>query len=406
MTADGGSMSSKDRMLAAISYEQHDYTPCCFMLFFNQYARSNTQRQFVEAQLEMGLDPYVHVGHLTHSLHPEAKLSEWVEQEGHQKYFCRRIDTPAGPLTARVRQVDDWPAEDNFPIFNDWLIGRSQEFLVKPEQDLEKLKYFFGPFRDEDIERLRQSAAAAKKLADEHGLLLLGGWMGAIEPGMTPDRRGDSDGGVMGCDCMAWLSGYEDVMVLSLRRPDVIKQYAQIIHEWNLRQIQIYLDVTDCELIWRRAWYETTEFWTPQAYHEIIAPTLKAEVDLVHQAGRKYGYIITSAFMPLLDDILTSGVDVLVGLDPQQGKGTDLRAVKSRCADSGTAIWGGVSGALTVELGTAEQTRSAVIEALETLGRGGGFVLSPVDNVREDTQNAWDNTRVFIETWKQHRRGP
>jgi len=376
------------------------------MLFFNQYVRSTSQRQYVESQLEMGLDPYVHVGHLRHSLHPAARQSEWIERDREGKHFCRRIDTPAGPLTARVRQVDGWPSEGNFPVFNDWLVARSEEVLVKPEQDLEKLTYFFGPFRDEDIDRLRRSAAAARQLADEHGLMLLGGWMGAIEPGMRPENRGNSDGGVMGCDCMAWLSGYQDVMVLSVTRPDVIKEYARIIHQWNMRQIQIYLEVTDCDLIWRRAWYETTDFWTPRAYREIIAPTIAAEARLVHQAGRKYGYIITSAFMPLLDDIVAAGVDVLVGLDPAQGKDADFSTVKSKCAEGGTAIWGGVSGALTVELGTAEQTRAAVVEALDALGPGGGFILSPVDNVREDTPNAWNNTRVFIETWKRHRRSP
>jgi hypothetical protein len=32
---------------------------------------------------------------------------------------------------------------------------------------------------------------------------------------------------------------------------------------------------------------------------------------------------------------------------------------------------------------------------------GGGFVLSPVDDMREDTERAWNNTRVFIETLKR-----
>ena len=68
------------------------------------------------------------------------------------------------------------------------------------------------------------------------------------------------------------------------------------------------------------------------------------------------------------------------------------------------ALWGGVSGAMTVELGTAGETRDAVIEAIDTLGTGGGFILSPVDNLREDTPNAQANTEVFIDTWKQHRQ--
>jgi hypothetical protein len=62
-----------------------------------------------------------------------------------------------------------------------------------------------------------------------------------------------------------------------------------------------------------------------------------------------------------------------------------------------------VSGAITVELGTEEETEAAVRAAIDTLGGDGGFILSPVDNVREDTENARANTRRFIEAWKRYR---
>jgi hypothetical protein len=34
---------------------------------------------------------------------------------------------------------------------------------------------------------------------------------------------------------------------------------------------------------------------------------IKKEVELVHQAGKKFGLILTSAFLPILDDILATG---------------------------------------------------------------------------------------------------
>lgn len=402
-------MTSKERMLAAIACEPVDYTPCSFMIFFNMYGRTGSITELVERQVAMGLDAYAHVGHLDSALHPDAKCTEWVENREGCQVFCRRIDTPKGPLTARYRQCEGWPRNDYFPFFNDWLVTRAEEVLVKPEQDLEKLPYIFGPFRDEDIRKLKTSASEARAVADKHQLLLVGGWKGSKTFG--PVQGGTSgaepvqysDAGVMGCDAMAWLSGYEAIMILSLTRPDIIREYARIIHEWNLKQIEIYLDVADPDMIWRRAWYETTEFWTPEAYRSIIAPFLAREVELVHQAGKKFGYIMTSAFLPLLDDILASGVDVLIGFDPKEGKGPDPCVVKRAFAQKKRSIWGGVSGAITVEQGTPKETELAVIEALQTLGSGGGFILSPVDNVREDTEGAWHNTKVFIDTWKRYR---
>lgn len=384
-------------MLAAIECRECDYVPCSFMIFFNLSRQCKTETEFVEKQLELGLDAYTHVGRLKHSFHPDVRHYQWVERKNGEWYYCRRIETPKGPLTQRVRQQEGWPQVDNFPIFNDCVVPRTREALVKPEVDLQKLRCFFGPFRDEHIDELRESAREAKRTADRHGLLQVGGICTSIAGNTF------TDGGVMGCDCMAWLSGYEEVMVLSLTKPEIIREYANIIHEWNMKQIEIYLDVTDADIIWRRAWYETTEFWTPEAYKSIIAPTIKAEAKITHQAGKKYGYIITSAFLPLLKDILGADIDVLIGIDPKQGKGTELKLVKDEFLERKKALWGGISGAITVELGTEKETEEAVIEALRILGRAGGFILSPVDNVREDTELAWKNTQVLIDTWKRYR---
>jgi len=176
-----------------------------------------------------------------------------------------------------------------------------------------------------------------------------------------------------------------------------------IISEWNKRQLEIYLDITDVDLIVRRAWYETTEFWTPQAYKNIIAPTIRDEAELVHGAGKKYGYIMTSAFLPIIDDILDTGIDVLIGLDPKEGKGTEMDIVKEKFSSRKKALWGGISGPITLEEGTVRGTEEAVIETIKVLGSGGGFILSPVDNVREETENVWANTYKLIETWKKYR---
>jgi enhancing lycopene biosynthesis protein 2 len=389
-------------MLAAIGCENADHTPCSFMLFNNLYDKCQTEREYVEKQVEMGLDAFVHVGHLNHSLHlygglhPDATWRQWIEEKDGATFFCRRIDTPAGPLTSRLRQREGWPTKDDFPLMKDWVVPRMEEALVKPEQDIQKVSWLFGPIKDADIRTLREEAAGAAVLAKKHGLLQVGGWKGGVRPGLQVDP------GVMGCDAMSWLSGFEEVMILSISRPELIERYARIIHEWNMRQIEVYLDVTEAELIVRRGWYETTEFWTPAGFRRIIAPTLQREAELVHQAGKKFGYIITSAFLPLVDDILGSGVDVLIGLDPSEGKGTYLPDIKERFQRAGRALWGGVSGAITVEMGTEAETEQAVCSALETLGTGGGFILSPVDNVREDTEKAWRNTRAFIEAWKRH----
>lgn len=63
-------------------------------------------------------------------------------------------------------------------------------------------------------------------------------------------------------------------------------------------------------------------------------------------------------------------------------------------------MWGGLSGFLTIEDGTREDIVRATNEALDTMSPGGGFILSPVDNVRDDSDRVWKNVETFIDAWK------
>jgi uroporphyrinogen decarboxylase len=124
-------------------------------------------------------------------------------------------------------------------------------------------------------------------------------------------------------------------------------------------------------------------------------------VDLAHAHGAKFGYICSSGTQPLLDDYVTAGIDVLIGVDPIQGARTELPLLKEKLGGQ-VCLWGGVSGAVTVELGSEREIRSAVQTAVQTLGPA-GFILSPVDNITVDAPRTWQNIEVFIDEWQRHR---
>jgi hypothetical protein len=63
-------------------------------------------------------------------------------------------------------------------------------------------------------------------------------------------------------------------------------------------------------------------------------------------------------------------------------------------------LWGGVCGYLTVELGTTDEIRAQVRQAVATLAPGGGFILAPVTNVREDNPQVWANLEALIDEWR------
>jgi len=151
------------------------------------------------------------------------------------------------------------------------------------------------------------------------------------------------------------------------------------------------------DLYIKRAWYENCDFWTPAAWKEFIQPILSQDVQLAHQAGVKFGYIVTSKVMPLIDLIIESGVDVLIGVDPRE---YDLEKLAVK-AKGKLCLWGGVNGHLTVERGAPEDVEGEVSRAMRMLAPLGGFIMSPVDNVREYTAEVGANVNQLIESWRR-----
>lgn len=383
--------SSRDRMLAALSCQTPDHPPCSFMLFGALHQQADTYLDFVKAQLALGLDAVVmlpprppRVLNDTYNLHglpvlfgSDVTIEEQVTHPPDEPtpLLVKTYHTPEGDLTTEVRQTDDWRLGDHVPYLDDYLIPRSRKFIVEGEQDLPAFQYLLAPPRDEEVAAFRQDSAPAIAFARQHELLLMGGW------------------GV-GADMVGWVHGLNSLVYDVYDRPDFVRSLLAMIAEWNRRRMAVVLEA-GIDLYIKRAWYENVDFFTPSVWQELIQPELARDVALAHQAGAKLGYILTARAMPLLNLIADAGVDVLIGVDPLA---YDLAETK-RVLGGKVCLWGGVNGHLTVEHGTSETVAAEVKAAMQSLGPD-GFILSPVDNIREDTSLAMNNVKALIQTWK------
>lgn len=391
-------MTSRERMVAALECQQPDYVPACFMIFAALRDQCADEWEFVDRQLEMGLDAVVRVpmappqadvdyGDLR-GLPPrharEVHTRTWRQVVPGERYplLHKEYHTPAGTLTTVVSETEDWPHGEHVPLFDDFICPRARKFPLTGPEDLPALRHVLQPPSPQDIDALRQQAKHARRFAEQCGVLLEGGW------------------GVGG-DALGWLSGFENATLMAVDQPEFIEELLGLIAQWNRRRMEVVLDA-GVDLFVRRGWYEGVDFFSPPMYRRFIAPALRAEVEMAHQAGAKFGYIITTGMMPLLSILLEIGVDAIIGIDPVQGRGTDLASIKQKLGGR-VCLWGGVNGFLTIERGTEDEVRDAVREAMETLGRGRGFILSPVDNVRADDETTWRNVAAFIDCWKQMR---
>lgn len=389
-------LTSRQRMLRALDIQEVDHIPCCFMSLTALLQRCHENMyELTKAERAMGLDSMLFIptaprpqrpDHpdlrgLPVRFHPEVEIKEWREEvRGDFDILHKEYATPGGSLTTSLRLSEDWPYGDHIPFVGDYQIPRSLKLLVTEPDELEALQYLLTPPREEDIAQFKQEALKAHAFVEEQGVLLAGGW------------------GV-GMDMANWLCGMQNLMIMVMDQPAFVTELLEMLYVWNKRRMEVLLSAP-IDLYIRRAWYEGCDFVTPQFYREAILPRLKAEVEVAHEHGAKFGYICSSGTKPMLDFYREAGIDVLIGIDPVQGTYTDMPLLKEKLSDR-ICLWGGVSGAVTVEMGSEEGVRSAVHKAIETLGPT-GFVLSPVDNITIDAPLTWRNIDIFIDEWRKH----
>ncbi len=390
-------LTSRERILRALNFEDVDYLPCCFMSFSALRKRLDEDMfALSKSELEMGLDSMLFIPSAGRPLRPDhpdlrglpvrpdpaVKNRVWSEITGDSKTILHKeYTTPAGLLSTAVEVPDDWTHGECIPFIDDYQIPRMLKPLVSQERELEALQFMLTPPNDEDKTAYREEANRAHEFVGEHGALLAGGW------------------GV-GMDMANWLCGMNELMMATIDRPAFVEQILEMIHTWNMQRMELVLSAP-LDLYIRRAWYEGVDFVMPDFYRQAVLPRLKQEVDLAHERGARFGFICTSGTQPLLELYLEAGVDVLMGIDPVQGTYTDMPYLKS-VVDEKIALWGGVSGAVTVELGSEDEIRDAVRTAVSTLGPR-GLILSPIDNITIDSPLTWSNLDIFIDEWKQVR---
>lgn len=386
------SLSSRERMLAALNHKNVDHVPCSFMMFKGLWAEADSYLDFIQKQIDLGLDVCVQLPPRepgivsdSYNLHglPVKYADAVIVKERKESVVNNRwpvlvkeYKTPAGVLTVKVDQDKEWPYGDHVPFLDDYVINRSKKFLLTGPSDLEALQYLLLPPDEEETNTFKSVSQPAIEFAREHELLLTGGW------------------GV-GADMIGWIYGLENMIHAVYDQEEFVKDLLSIIDQWNRSRMKVVLEA-NVDLYIKRAWYENCDFWTPDKWQEFILPILKSDAELAHEYGASFGYLITSRSMPLLEMIEEAGVDVVIGVDPKEW---DLNETRETLAGK-VCVWGGVNGHITVEQGAPETVSDEVQSALELFGEGGGFILSLVDNVRILNDHSMRNVYKLIQTWK------
>jgi len=384
-------MTSRERLLTTIEHHEPDHVPLYNRLWdrnFLQDPRKPWQDQFemVEQILKLGLDQGMEFTAPRFLLSPEVKTRVWKEAVLGEKYplLHKEWITPKGILTQVVRQTWDWPAGDDIPLTSDHLVPRSRsvKYLIETLEDAEAFAALFREPTQEELDACFARVEVMKRFCEEHEILL-------------ESHRSAS---VIGGDIFPWVCSVESTIRYVYTNPALVRRVLETVHKWDLYLIRLLIKA-GAEIVFHRGWYEGTSFWTPRHFREFLLPNLKEEVALAHRLGAKFCYINTLGIMPILKMIKESGADILYGIDPVQG-GSDLdqARIKEEIGEK-VCLWGGINGQVTLDQGLKAQIEAEVVNAVRSMGEGGGFILSPVDHIYSTTP--WENIQIMIDAWQR-----
>jgi hypothetical protein len=401
-------MNSHDRILCVIDHKEPDHVPLFFALmgrgalydkgygftFGNlnrfdvrhPYSHRN-QIQKVKETTALGLDDMIRLEQplgwaeeyvVEGVKNLNARVRSYLGQNGSKRILQKVYHTPDGNLKTVVEKTDDWPHGNNIPVFSDFNVSRAKEFLIKTYADIKRLKHLLGEPKPEEYRQFKEEAAELRQAAEELGVVFEGG----------RTSLGDS---------LVWLLGIQNLIYGCFDTPDFIIELLDSLYNWERKRLEIIID-EGIELLFHSAWYEITDFWTPDLYRKILKPRLAELVDFTREAEVKFVYIITKSYEVLADDFLDLQFDCLYGADPIQGN-ADLNFLHDTFKGK-VCLWGGINSAVTLGRGTKEEIEEAVESAVRIMAPGGGFVLFPVDAVLPDA-NPWGNVEILLKKWRE-----
>ena len=188
-----------------------------------------------------------------------------------------------------------------------------------------------------------------------------------------------------------FLRGYAEWLVDLYKRPEMANQMMEHGSEYCARVAENALaeagDFIDIVFFGDDMSTQQTTVFSPQIYRQMIKPHQAKVIGRVKQAADvKVVFHSCGAVADLIDDLAEIGVDAI---NPVQvaAKGMEPERLKRDFGDK-MAFWGGIDTQRVMPQGDEEEVRCETRHIIDTLGEGGGLVLTAVHNIQPDVPPA------------------
>jgi corrinoid protein of di/trimethylamine methyltransferase len=123
---------------------------------------------------------------------------------------------------------------------------------------------------------------------------------------------------------------------------------------------------------------------SPEMFREFFKPYLKSQIDTIKQAANvKVLMHCDGAIMPILDDLIEIGVDIINPIQTVVKGFDDTAALKTKFGDRIT-FHAAIDVQQVMPNTTPDELRVEVARRLQDLGPNGGYILAPCHNINVD----------------------
>lgn len=177
--------------------------------------------------------------------------------------------------------------------------------------------------------------------------------------------------------------GYQDYYEQMITNPAFIKEFQKIVGEFCMRELELVLSYPiDVIQIGAVICMNTGPMFSGAMIKEFEYPNIRRQVERVKSAGRITCLHSDGDVTSLIPDFIEMGIDVLNPIETCDGR-QDIYRIKKMYGDR-IALHGNIDLAGVLVSGTPEKVERDVIEHIDRLAVGGGYICASSHNITEN----------------------
>lgn len=193
---------------------------------------------------------------------------------------------------------------------------------------------------------------------------------------------------------LMFLRGFENLMVdIGLFKPELLR-LLQIIHEFNLRQLEILTPVAADAIMFKDDWgSQTSLLISPRHWRKLFKPLYAEYCRIIHDAGKFAFFHSDGHISAIFPDLIEIGVDAV----NSQLFCMDIEAL-GRDYRGQITLWGEIDRQQALAFGTPQDVHEAVRRVRRTFDDGSGGLIAQCEWANDTTR---ENIEAVFAAWNE-----